>query len=140
MLAGPAPVRLGPWDYGEATNDYRYTVPCAEYLLVEVRGEWTEAATQQALYAIKAEADRLGSQRLLLDLRGLSRPATEMVRFWSGRYLAQILPYPFKVAAFAKPELINKFGETVAVNRGAWFQVFPDEQRAVQWLTERLDN
>lgn len=111
-----------------------------EYLLVEMRGQWTETATKQALDAARAEADRLGSKRLLLDLRGLSRPASEMVRFWSGKYLAQILPYPFKVAAFAHPEAINRFGETVAVNRGAWFQVFPEEQRAIQWLTERPDN
>lgn len=107
-----------------------------EYLLVKVSGQWTDTAAKQALDEIRTEADRRGFKRLLLDLRDLSQPDYGMTRFWSGKHLAEVLPYPFKVAAFAKPEAITKFGETAAVNRGAWFLIFSEERMALRWLME----
>lgn len=107
-----------------------------KYLLAVMNGPWTVDGATQALEATRAEADRQGHKRVLLDLRGLSKPDSEFVRFYSGRYLAGAFPPPFKVAAFAKPEAINKFGETAAVNRGAHFQIFPEECVAILWLME----
>ncbi|MGD0584611.1 MAG: hypothetical protein ABSA86_02395 [Oryzomonas sp.] len=105
-----------------------------EYLLVKMCGEWTTPAMRQALNEIKTEADHQGFKHLLFDMCELSRPDSEMTRFWSGEYVAQVLPPPFKVAVFANPELVNKFGEDTAVNRGAIFKVFSDEQEALRWL------
>ena len=105
-----------------------------EYLLVTMNGPWTTPAATQALDAARLEADRQGQKRVLLDLRGLSKPDSEMVRFDSGRHLAAVFPSPFKVAAFANPDAINKFGETAAVNRFAHYRIFPEEHTAIQWL------
>jgi hypothetical protein len=110
-----------------------------EHHLVKVCGQWTEKDIKQAVDEIRTEADRRGFKHLLLDLRELHRPDSEMTRFWSGEYLTQVLPYPFKVAAFANPEDINKFGETAAVNRAAWYQIFSDEQTALRWLMDGPD-
>jgi hypothetical protein len=57
-----------------------------------------------------------------------------MTRFYSGKDIADILRPPLKVAAFAKEELINHFAENVAINRGAIFAVFTDEDAALRWL------
>lgn len=57
----------------------------------------------------------------------------------TGEYLAKVFHPLFKVAAFANPVYIIKFTENTAVNRGAIFQVFSDEQSAIQWLMEGAD-
>jgi hypothetical protein len=106
------------------------------YLFVKVSGQWTVTDMKQAIDEIRTEADRQGSKRLLLDMCELPRPGSEMTRFWSGGYLAKVLPPPFKVAAFANPEDINKFGENAAVNRAALFQIFSEERAALRWLME----
>ena len=41
---------------------------------------------------------------------------------------------PFRVAALGKPENVDHFAETVAVNRGAHFKVFTEEAAALEWL------
>ena len=107
-----------------------------EYLLVTMNGRWTVPAATKALDAARLEADRQGYERVLLDLRGLSKPDSEIVRFNSGRYLAVVFPSPFKVAAFANADAINGFGETAAVNRNADYRIFPEEHTAIQWLME----
>jgi hypothetical protein len=104
------------------------------YLLVKVLNQWTQANAKRMIDDAKKEAVSGGYQRLLMDLSNWSRPDTEFTRFSSGEYLAKMLPPPFKVAAFAHPKSITKFGENTAFNRGAWFQIFPDDQTAIQWL------
>ena len=106
------------------------------YLLVKLSGQWTETVIEEVLDEIRIEAKRRGCQRLLLDLRKLSKPESEMTRYWSGKYLAEVLPPPFKVAAYADPELINKFGETAAINRSAQFRIFTKRQESLRWLME----
>jgi hypothetical protein len=110
-----------------------------KHLYVKVYGQWTLKAMKQTIDEIKTEADSRGSTRLLLDMRELPRPDSEMTRFWSGDYLAKVLPPPFKVAAFANPEDINKFGENAAANRNAWFQIFSEEQPALRWLMDESE-
>jgi hypothetical protein len=109
-----------------------------QYLQATLSGEWTEAGIRDALDGIRAEADARKIKMLLLDLDELSRPDYEMTRFFSGQYLAQVLGPPFVVSAYSKPELINRFAETVAVNRSACFAIFPERDSAIAWLTDRM--
>jgi hypothetical protein len=104
------------------------------YLLAEARCMWSKDNAKRLIDETKSEADKRGYKRILFDLRHWSHPNTEMTRFWSGEHLANVMRGSFKVAAFATPEAINYFGETVAVNRGAYFRIFPDEMAAVEWL------
>ena len=106
------------------------------YLLVKVNAPWTEESAKRVIDKAKNEATEQGYKRILFDLTKWARPTSEMTRFYSGEYLAKELRHLFKVAAFALPDAINKFGEDTAVNRGAWFRIFPDEASAIKWLTE----
>lgn len=106
------------------------------YLLVKVAGRWTEANARQVIDESKCEVVQSGYGRLLFDLTQWSQPDSEYTRFASGKYLAEALPPPFRIAAFAAPGFINQFGEDAATNRGAQFRIFQDERSAVLWLME----
>ena len=110
------------------------------YLFVEIYGQWTEAAVKQAIEDLRDEANKRDFIRIFLDLRELLPPAREITRFLTGEHAAKIWRPPFKVAAIAKPERINKFTENVAVNRGATFAVFSEKAAALEWLLEGSNN
>jgi hypothetical protein len=104
------------------------------YLLVRVGAPWTQNTAISAIDGAKSEAGKRGYNRIVFDLTKWVKPDMEITRFVSGEYLAKALRAPFKVAAYAAPEVINKFGENAAVNRGAIFRIFSDENAAIQWL------
>lgn len=106
------------------------------YLLIKVLVSWTEADATRVIDEAHGEATKRGHVRLFFDLRNWLAPDMELTRFFSGLHLAKALHPPFKVAAFGFPEAINKFGEDAAVNRGALFRIFSDEQSALHWLME----
>lgn len=105
-----------------------------EFLLVQVLVPWTTKAAMQIIDETKVEAISHNRRRILCDLTLWDRPDNEMTRYWSGKYLALHLGFPYKVAAFTVPQVITKFAENVAVNRAANFRVFPEEEAALQWL------
>ena len=109
---------------------------CGSYLSVRVLVPWTFENAKALIDFIKREASARGYRRILLDLTFWEKPSQELTRFRSGEYLALQLKSPFKVAAFAHPQAINKFGENAAVNRAADFRIFPDERSAVEWLSK----
>lgn len=104
------------------------------YLRVKVTIPWTTENAKKCIDETKAEAIKRGRTCILFDLSYWTQPDNELTRFWSGEHLAKVLQAPFKIAAFGAPNAINKFAENTAVNRGALFRVFPDEQAAIQWL------
>ena len=106
------------------------------YLLIKVLVSWTEANVKRVIDEAHGEAMKRGHVRLLFDLRNWLAPDRELTRFSGGLHLAKVLHPPFKVAAFGYPEAINKLGENAAVNRGALYQIFSDEQSALHWLME----
>jgi len=103
---------------------------------VEMSGAWREAAMKQAIEAIRDEAIKRISTRLLIDARKVSHPDNEMTRFFTGMYIAKTWGHPFKAAVVASPEVYNGFAEQVAVNRFATFEVFFEEEKALEWLLE----
>ena len=108
------------------------------YLLVIVSGLLTDTDAVLKLNEMRDEAEARNINRLLLDLRAMQMPPSEFTRYVSGEHLAKVLRPPIKVAAFAKPEIINHFAENTAVNRGAWFKIFTEETQAIEWLLEGL--
>ena len=109
------------------------------YLIVEVCGQWTDMAVKQAIEDLRDEANKRGFIRIFLDTRELLPPASEMTRFLTGEHAAKIWRPPFKVAAIARRERINKFTENVAVNRGATLAVF-SENLPCQSLSDIVSN
>jgi hypothetical protein len=104
------------------------------YLAVNVEGTWSEAALDDLLDQVRNEADARGHDCILLDLMGMPPPQSDLLRFWAGERVANRLPPPFRVAACVPAHLVTRFGETVAVNRGATFAVFSTEREACEWL------
>lgn len=106
------------------------------FLRVVVRGPWTTQNARHVIDETRRELDATQASRILFDLRDWLRPDSDMTRFLSGEYLAERMPVGVKMAAFTTPEAINKFGENAAVNRRAWFRIFPDENSALEWLSK----
>ncbi len=103
-------------------------------LVAVANGPWRTEDAKRAIEAIRAEADRRKQTRLLADLRGLSQPDSEMTRFYSGEHAARFWGHPIRAAVLSRPENYNRFGELVAVNRGADLAVFFGEEEALAWL------
>ena len=104
------------------------------FLIIRAFGKWVLEDVKREMDNVRDEANRRGLTRLFLDMREMLPPDGEMTRYYTGIYIATVWCPPFKVVALAKPEMINKFGENVAVNRGANFAVFSDEKTALEWL------
>jgi len=104
------------------------------YLRVHVVGVWESTSAKHALATIRDGAAANQLTRILMDCAALSRPRSEMVRFDTGEAIATILRHPYKTVAILPPELINRFAENVAVNRGANFLVTHDGDAGLQWL------
>jgi hypothetical protein len=106
------------------------------YLSVTAAGEWTTENITEFIDAVKEEADRENALRILLDLRGVSKPAVEMIRYMTGMRLAGTFDARYKISAVARSDNLNHFAENVAVNRGIRIRAFSAEKAAVDWLLE----
>ena len=104
------------------------------YLRVTCKGEFPAETYREFLTAIRYEAHKSGHSRILIDAFALSAPATDMEKFWVGAAIAEIFGAQFRIAVLFKPELINRFTESSAVNRGARMVVMGEEEPALQWL------
>jgi hypothetical protein len=109
------------------------------YLVAKISGSWMEQNAKDAIEEVSGEARRRGLTKVLLDLSDLSGPDTEMTRFYSGEHIAKMWRPPLRVAAVGPAELINRFAENVAKNRGALFSLFTDEESALRWLLPTSD-
>jgi adenine specific DNA methylase Mod len=105
------------------------------FLVVTIIGQWTTSGAIKSIEEIKLEAEKTGRKKILLNLLELSAPDSELVRYDSGKKIAESLA-KYKVAAFSQPEKINYLGEITATNRGANFKMFVSEQAATQWLLD----
>jgi len=104
------------------------------YLVVKVTGKWTTEDILMSIEDIKTEADKQEVKLILLDLQGLSLPESEMTRFYSGVKIASTFGPSYQVAGYSQSEKINRYAETVAVNRAANFKMFSCEADAKNWL------
>jgi len=104
------------------------------HLVATCLGEWDAPQMTKFVMQMRDNARQLSCTRILADCRKLSAPPTEFHRFLAGQDVATFLPPPFKLAVLYVEELINHFGETTAVNRGADIHVYPKEEQALQWL------
>ncbi len=107
------------------------------YLLARLHGEWTIPAVERVLHRIASAAHNGKFKRVLLDLIELSAPPNDLARFLAGEIVADAFDPGVRIAAVRRPELLDHFAETVAVNRGAIAIVTADPQEAVQWLLNK---
>jgi hypothetical protein len=114
------------------------------YLVATVSGQYSLRGAQEAYdRAIKA-ALPLGHTRILIDARGISGAPTQDERYSLGLFVAaeqrllaaKTPPLDLQVAVYGRQPLIdpNRFGETVALNRGAKLKVSERLDEALAWL------
>ena len=104
------------------------------YLLARLEGEWTPSALSERIRCIASTAQERGYERVLVDIREMSAPARGFYRYSAGEDVAKYFGTSVSVAAVYRAELIDKFVENVAVNRGARFIVVPSFEEALDWL------
>ena len=107
------------------------------YLLVSVAGKWMPDAAEDAVARINDEAQDRGYDKVLVDAREVGAPQSEFYRFLAGEDIAKTGGSRLRVAILFRPQLIIKFLENTAVNRGARVFVLSDFDEAVNWLVER---
>lgn len=89
------------------------------YLFAKVRGKWTAQAAKQVFREIAVAAQDRGFCRVLYNAY-VSSPETELHRFFLGETIAKHFGAAgIKLAGVSRRDLINTFGEDVAVNGGA---------------------
>jgi hypothetical protein len=109
------------------------------HLLVECSGQWEHSAVSDLAARINKSASELSLRLILVDWLKVTSPVTELHRFLAGETVAKVL-CGFKIAVLYPEDLINKFAENTAVNRGGIFLVTHNEEMALQWLLEDMPN
>jgi hypothetical protein len=113
--------------------DYEVTIDDdAGVLRIAARGAFALEPTKRLFDRVALDARRREAKRVLLDFRGVVGRITTMERFELGEYAAARIKA--KIALIGRPETVDHFGETVAINRGAKGRVFTDESEALSWL------
>lgn len=106
-----------------------------DHLVLNVTGEWQLDAMYELIDAIAGECrkhncDNVLVNGLAMEIHGL---VLEFERFLVGERVADVLQ-GIKLAAVFPAEQINKFGERIAVKRGAKLFVTSTQDEALQWL------
>ena len=110
----------------------------ASHLVATCSGKWKPRAVIEIIRQLKTEVQQSGHTRILVDWRDVSAPRMEYHRFLAGTEVAKHFSPPFKIAAIAKTESINRFAEDAAVNRGADLFVSDEEEQVLQWLLKDM--
>lgn len=117
----------------------------AELLRVTASGGFSIAAAFSRFLETLDAVERTGARKILVDGRSVSGNPDTIERFIYGEFAAKaVARYMMKGAARRMPQFAyvlhipmrdpNRFGETVAVNRGMWIRVFGSVDEALEWL------
>ena len=106
-----------------------------DYLYSEVSGDFDATEIMSYIQIVKNKCDEENARKVLISFMGLNGTIDQEIdRYYLGEAIAQIIGYKIKIALVWYERNINKFAETVAVNRGADFRVFSDFGTAKKWL------
>jgi len=114
------------------------------YLRAIVSGPYSLRTAQDAYDQIVKAAVEQGRTRILIDASGVTGAPTQDERYMLGLFVAaeqRILaarnpPIDVQLAVYGRQPLIdpNRFGETVAINRGGKVKVSEQLEEALAWL------
>ncbi len=113
----------------------------AEYVQLSCRGTFALEAVLDVYRQAFDAAIREGRNAVLVDFMDLQgMPPTTLDRYEQGVHVAQLQQDParrrIRIVVVGHEPLIDpqRFGETVALNRGAIGKVFTDMEEAVAWI------
>lgn len=110
------------------------TVIEPEYLRVTATGENYLKEVFGFLDRVKAETDKAGKKRVLIDSLNFAEQMSDAERFHVGQKFSEIFGPRIKTAMLFPAEFTSKMGELAAINRGARLRVTESESDALEWL------
>ena len=108
------------------------------YLYILAGGDYDVSAMQERLEGLKAWAKRTRKFRVLINTLDLALPKNDFDKFIVGEAFGRLAKPPLKIAIVSPTEMVNKFLEDTAVNRGASVFVSTKLGTAVEWLLSDL--
>lgn len=105
-----------------------------DYIHFKLKGEFPGLEILNGFDKIVEANKEFNIKNILLDIRDFDYDLSYMENYTIGEYIAKTYSrYGLKVACLKK-KVKDKFTETVAVNRGAFFKMFDCENEAIDWL------
>ena len=108
--------------------------PDTALLKVNLEGDYPADNLAQVLSEVRESQIKHNSSKILIHALAVDAPQTEFQRYATGERLSATFGNHVKVAIVYPAELITKFTENVAVNRGAFLKIVPTEEEALNWL------
>jgi hypothetical protein len=107
----------------------------SDYLYIRSSTPMSRIALQDFIDLVQNNSKRTNTNKVIVDARKVQGHITTMERFFFASELAEHLR-GLKVAFVIQAPKIDpdRFGETVAVNRGGNILVFESMEEAYQWL------
>ena len=118
------------------TSESEYTVEKkSDYVYLKITGVYNSHEFLGYPKIMLDSCRKFDSNRLLLDAQEVDfTNLSTMERYFLGEELAKVISYRLAVAIVVPEEIITKFLETVATNRGANMFVVSDLKTAEAWL------
>jgi hypothetical protein len=108
------------------------TVNEAGFLRITAVGAYGTQETRSLCDRVAADVAGYAAQRVLIDMRCVAGRVGLFEQFQIGSYAASRIKV--RAALISRPDLFDKFGETVALNRGSNGRIFFAEADALRWL------
>jgi hypothetical protein len=119
------------------SGSYRLTVrEEPSYLHIIAQGEFRFERTLRLIDEARRACDERSAMRVLVDLSRIDGLWSGLEKYRLGEAVATATRWNLKIAAVIPAGAHDKFGETVAVNRGANFRAFGGEGEALAWLLQ----
>lgn len=108
------------------------------YVVANFIGDGAPEEIWQNFDRIAERCDRAGNKKVLIDSTGINGELSFIDKYFLGENAQIFARHGLKIATVLRSELIDsqKFGETVARNRGVNVRVFADVPSAKSWLFE----
>src|SRR4029079_2128394 len=109
-----------------------------DYLCFTITGEYDTNEFKSHAEFLARECQKEKISKILVNALQMSGTnLTTMERYLVGEKIAEMFP-TIKLAVAWPEKDIDKFAETVAINRGGFIQVVPDVETAEKWLLMRV--
>ena len=106
-----------------------------DYIHFKLKGEFPGVQILNGFDKLVESSKEFNIKKILLDIRDFDYNLSYLESFNIGEYIAKTYnKYFLKVACLRNLNKKDNFTETVAVNRGAFFRFFNDENKAIDWL------
>jgi len=105
-----------------------------DYIYVKYEEAYSKKIIIELMEETYKKSNELGCYKLLGDISTMEGKVSTIDRFEFGVKGANLFRGGYKIALIYRPEEINRFAETVSINRGLRARIFSDKDTALKWL------